>query len=137
MDRTAYNDCMKPWMSGQRGGNLPQQSRFCVGAKLCSGKASSEEEALQICQTTASHEKAPRRTKKNRCIEDAHSVAECLINKLATGKEITFEAMEEAVLTCVCKHKKTRMQKAVENLSEEEMDALAQVALISEAMGTK
>ena len=49
--RTEYNDCMRPFITGSK----PKEERqrgFCVGAKVCSGKARTEEEAAQMCATT-------------------------------------------------------------------------------------
>lgn len=46
--REEYNNCMRPFITGSK----PKDERrlsFCVGAKICSGKAHSEEEAAQLC----------------------------------------------------------------------------------------
>ncbi len=47
MAREDYNACMVPWIKGKEG--LERRLSFCVGAKICSGKAATEAEALQIC----------------------------------------------------------------------------------------
>ena len=47
MSRELYNACMIPWIKGKDG--LERRLSFCVGAKICSGKAKTEEEAKQIC----------------------------------------------------------------------------------------
>ena len=47
-NREEYNTCMRPYMTGSK----PKEQRkldFCVGAKVCSGKAKTEEEAKAIC----------------------------------------------------------------------------------------
>lgn len=47
-NRAAYNDCMRPYITGSK----PKEERkrdFCVGAKICSGKAQTREEALTLC----------------------------------------------------------------------------------------
>lgn len=56
MDRQAYNDCMKPYISGKGMSKEERRLRFCVGAKVCSGKAKTEEEAAQVCSVP----KAPK-----------------------------------------------------------------------------
>lgn len=48
MDRATYNECMKPHMTGSKT-KQQRQHDMCVGAKLCSGKATSTEEAEAIC----------------------------------------------------------------------------------------
>jgi hypothetical protein len=48
MDRKQYNQCIAPYMRGSK----PKEQRqfdMCVGAKICSGKAGTEEEARRIC----------------------------------------------------------------------------------------
>jgi len=47
MAREDYNACMVPWIKGREG--LIRRLSFCVGAKICSGKAKTEDEAKQIC----------------------------------------------------------------------------------------
>ncbi|MDD5229702.1 MAG: hypothetical protein PHC43_00075 [Candidatus Marinimicrobia bacterium] len=49
MDRVAYNACMSPYIRGKDKTKEERQMGFCVGAKLCSGKAKTEDEAIQIC----------------------------------------------------------------------------------------
>lgn len=49
MDRVAYNTCMRPFITGKDKTKEERQQGFCVGAKLCSGKAKTEEEARAIC----------------------------------------------------------------------------------------
>ena len=50
MNREEYNACMKPYMSGSKSKEQRQRD-FCVGAKVCSGKAKTEDEAIAICST--------------------------------------------------------------------------------------
>jgi len=49
MDREAYNACMRPYITGKGKSKEDRKADFCVGAKICSGKASSEDEARQLC----------------------------------------------------------------------------------------
>ena len=49
MDRVQYNSCMSPYIRGKDKTKEERQMGFCVGAKLCSGKAKTEEEARTIC----------------------------------------------------------------------------------------
>lgn len=49
MDRQDYNECMKPYISGKGKTKEERQQNFCVGAKICTGKAQNQEEAIQIC----------------------------------------------------------------------------------------
>lgn len=48
MDRKKYNTCMIPHMRGSKS-KEERQRAMCVGAKLCTGKASNIEEAQHIC----------------------------------------------------------------------------------------
>lgn len=73
MDREQYNSCIAQGMSGLRVTPQERRTKFCVTAKMCSGKAKSEEEALALC----SQPKKPkpegdvkhRRSKKQECPE--------------------------------------------------------------------
>jgi hypothetical protein len=48
MDRKEYNQCMRPYLTGSK--TKEERKRdFCVGAKICSSKVSTREEAEQIC----------------------------------------------------------------------------------------
>ncbi len=55
MAREDYNACMVPWIKGKDG--LERRMSFCVGAKICSGKAKTEEEAVKICTDRFSKKK--------------------------------------------------------------------------------
>jgi len=46
--REEYNACMVPFMKGQKG-KQERQHDMCVGAKICSGKVTSKDEAEKIC----------------------------------------------------------------------------------------
>jgi hypothetical protein len=47
MPREEYNKCMIPWIKGKEG--LERRTSFCAGAKICSGKAKTLEEAKDLC----------------------------------------------------------------------------------------
>ena len=47
--REEFNKCMIPHISGKDKTKEERKMGFCVGAKLCSGKAQTEEEAIAIC----------------------------------------------------------------------------------------
>ncbi len=79
MTREDYNNCMAPYIKGQPG--MDRRMSFCVGAKMCSGKAHTIDEARQICQ---------QRFDKKRG-EDWHLVVDDLMVKL-NGKEVTISA---------------------------------------------
>lgn len=83
MGRADYTDCMKPYM---RGGGPERKERFCIGAKICSGKADNEDEAKRLCDEAAREPKpakAPRarRGKKGATI-DLVSLAACASQKI-------------------------------------------------------
>jgi len=44
---SGFQECVKE--ARPRFGDLPPQAAFCAAAKLCSGKAKDEEEALKQC----------------------------------------------------------------------------------------
>ena len=50
--REEYNACMRPYITGKGKSKEERQRDFCIGAKVCSGKAQTEKEAAQLCATT-------------------------------------------------------------------------------------
>lgn len=70
MDRKVYNKCMGDYIRGK--GKTPEERRigFCVGAKMCSGKAAEESEARELCLVARSEPKPPKvrkNAKKDTC----------------------------------------------------------------------
>ena len=47
--RQEFNACMGPFIRGKEKTKEERQAGFCIGAKICSGKAKTEEEAKAIC----------------------------------------------------------------------------------------
>ena len=85
MERKAYNDCMKPFISGQ---HEDRKRDFCIGAKICSGKAPDEKEAERLCAEAALNPKPPRKT-RGKCKIDISALAACIVKSLAEGTEGT------------------------------------------------
>jgi hypothetical protein len=108
--REEYNACMRPYMTG---GGTDRKTRFCVGAKLCSGKARNEEEAKELC----SQPKPPKAVKVGKvkrgqsCEKNAQQVAECVVGRLTTDGTYKEQAMNinsvgaaitNALIECQC-----------------------------------
>lgn len=99
--REVYTNCMKPHMTG---GGPGRKERFCVGAKLCSGKASNEAEAKKLCAEAALNPKPPRARRSNKCFITPETVS-CIIKNLSPGKplvyaEITPLNLKAAIANC-------------------------------------
>jgi hypothetical protein len=72
MNRQEYNKCITPYMRGSK----PKEQRqfdMCVGAKLCSGKAETEEEARNICSL-------PKEPKKHTMMEKTKNACAYITN---------------------------------------------------------
>lgn len=67
MDREAYNNCLKPYISGKQS-KSERSLNFCIGAKVCSGKVEIEAEARQLCSLP----KEPKLPKIHKAKETAH-----------------------------------------------------------------
>jgi glutaredoxin len=65
MDRASYNQCVASALKGQKFTKEERKREFCIASKTCSGKASSREEANQMCELSASQPKAPK-TRRSR-----------------------------------------------------------------------
>lgn len=68
MDRVEYNTCVASGLKGKKLDKAARQLEFCVVSKLCSKKAGSREEAIEICNQPKppkpEGEKKHRRSKK-------------------------------------------------------------------------
>jgi len=65
MKREEYNACVSQALKNKQFTSPERKLAFCVAAKKCSGKASSEEEATQMCKVSMSQPKVPK-TKSGR-----------------------------------------------------------------------
>ena len=88
MSREEYNSCMRKYISGA--GKTPEdrKSSFCIGAKICTGKAQNEVEALKLCQQAQAdklNEPDKNKIKRGRRSLDSGKIAECLWQKLDSG----------------------------------------------------
>lgn len=107
MNRTDYNSCMRPYITGSK----PKEQRkldFCVGAKMCSGKASSRGEAEQICSQPKAP-KAPKATKiaqaapsKANCKAEAVELSKCVAGFLLGDPIFDDERLRDAIKICSC-----------------------------------
>lgn len=50
--REEYNACMRPFITGKGKPKEERKRSFCIGAKVCSGKAQSEDQAAELCAKT-------------------------------------------------------------------------------------
>jgi len=79
-NREQYNKCMVPYM---KGGGDDRKLRFCIGAKLCSGKSKTEEEAKALCSLPK--EPKPAKTRKSgggakSCEKEVTELAQCMLD---------------------------------------------------------
>lgn len=79
-NRQEYNKCMIPYM---RDGGEDRKLRFCLGAKLCSGKAKDEEEAKYLCSLPKEPKPAKASGKRDgtkSCEKEALDLAQCMLD---------------------------------------------------------
>ncbi len=97
-NREEYNTCMKPFISGH---HEDRKRDFCVGAKICSGKASDEAEALKLCAEAALTPKIASTIKKVRkCKVDIAALATCIVRAL-DSTEITTANLTSHISKCM------------------------------------
>ena len=101
MDRATYNECLKPYITGSK----PKEQRtldFCIGAKMCSGKAANPDEAREICLSAPVKEPSSRRKKGSNI--DFAAIANCAtpqINGYFEAKaDITAELLVALFTQC-------------------------------------
>ena len=93
MDREKYNSCMRPYISGH---HEDRKMAFCVGAKICSGKAGNEKDAEKQCLEAPP---ASRKTSKRGI--NAREVASCIIANLTDP--LTEENLSKLLSDCIGK----------------------------------
>lgn len=108
MDRAKYNQCIRPYITGSK----PKEQRrldFCIGAKICSGKAKNVEEAKLICSQPK--EPKPARTRKMKggaksCEKEVLELSQCMVEhidmNLASNINSVGTAIANAMMVCRC-----------------------------------
>lgn len=105
--REEYNKCIIPYISGSK----PKEQRrldFCVGAKVCSGKAKDRAEAERLCSLPK--ELKPLRAKRGKppvsCKEEMLTLAQCMVSRidmnLVSNTKSIETALVDALLKCQC-----------------------------------
>ena len=95
--RQEYNNCMVKFMTG---GGPERKTRFCIGAKVCSKKASNEQEAAKLCAEAAANPKpAKTSTRRGRSKFDPNGLAECVMGKM-DGATLTRVNLSTALASC-------------------------------------
>lgn len=103
--RAEYTTCMKPHITGKGLSKEERTLRFCVGAKLCSGKAKSEEEAKRICLEP----KPPKQTKPSgshrrkgaSCEDHVLSIASCMVEHIDMNQASNINSVETAIVNAM------------------------------------
>jgi len=127
--RPEFNDCMKPYM---KGGGPDRKLRFCTGAKICSGKAASEEEARQICISAPPKEpkvRKSRATGKSCSVEAIEKVTACLASRINFEATDMNKELRNNLSFCMCgktEKKLSKAEQAVMALDEDQRSALVQ-----------
>ena len=111
MDQEQYRNCMSKSMTGRQFGPGERKQAFCEAAKRCSGKASSQEEAAEMCRNRPPKvlkERKRRRLKGEgegcdaRVLKLAHCVAEAIDQDAVSNVNSAEMALANALLKCEC-----------------------------------
>ena len=108
--REAYNSCMKPHISGK---HEDRKMDFCIGAKICSGKAKDEDEARRLCLLPKEAKEAKGKKGKKSpktCEKEVFETGQCMLDYF-TANDIYKQvlninsvgvAIVNALLECQC-----------------------------------
>lgn len=101
--REEYNQCMRPHITGTGKTKEQRKLDFCIGAKICSGKAKTEEEAKKVCLL-------PKEPKETKC--PVEQIVSCLIKNTDFSPKNVLESLKKSIPICVCgeKPKRTKTQ---------------------------
>ena len=145
MDRAEYNKCLSPWIKGKGIDQEERKTRFCVGAKICSGKAKDEKEAVILCNLPKP-EKEPKTTKqggsKVNCEADMSKLATCIVGKISPNS--TADDIIKILVKCHCGKNPTRVyagdvagaQVIDDKAAKEKAETLAIIAQLQNQYGT-
>jgi len=137
--REEYTACMRPYMTG---GGEDKRERFCIGAKICSGKAENEPEAKNLCEVSALEPKPPKKPKKEKIcqLKDLAAVGACLAANIdlssltPSNMQQTFEV---ALQKCTSKQSASvkRLYQKAEDMDARQLEALKTIAKIQQQSG--
>jgi len=133
--REEYTSCMRPYMTG---GGPDRKDRFCKGSKICSGKASTEEEAARLCAEAAANPKPPKEKKGRKVctLRDLEAIATCVsaeIDLSSLTPENMHKTFSSALKKCsagAAESLKTA-KKTLTDLDPKHIQALETIALMS------
>ena len=96
-----YRSCMSTHLKGKTGLSKEERTlQFCISSRICSGKASNEEEARRLCAEAAAQPKPVKvkSTKRSKAL-DPHTTAVCVVERLS-GQTATIESLAGALAQC-------------------------------------
>jgi len=131
MDRQAYNTCLKPYITGTGKTKEERQRNFCVGAKICTSKAKTREEAEKICLEQPVKEPKPRkgRAGKSCSPESIEKITTCLATRINFEATDMNKELRDNLSFCMCgkpEKKLSKAEQAVMSLDESQRAALIQ-----------
>jgi len=139
--REDYTKCMIPHM---KGGGPDRKERFCVGAKLCSGKAGDEGEAKRLCAEAAANPKPPKKPKgKKICtLRDLEAITTCVVESIDLGSltpenmgKVFGDALRKCSGGAPAKQRITSAQASIAQMDPQQIKALPQVTKLIAAAG--
>ena len=142
--REEYTSCMVPWM---KGGGEDRKERFCVGAKLCSKKAQTEDEAKRLCAEAAANPKPPKKPKaKKICtLRDLDAITTCVVESIDLSSltpenmgKVFGDALRKCSGGAPAKQRLTSAQASIAQMDPQQLKALEAIAKLSkQAEGRK
>lgn len=102
MDRQAYNACIAKGLKGKTGiSKEERQQLFCSTSKICSGKASNQDEAKKICLAMPLREGKPESEAKStrRKRFNPRELSTCLLEHI-NGRPTTLAVLVEGIAAC-------------------------------------
>jgi len=96
-DRVKYNSCIAPYITGSKTKDKREHD-FCIGAKICSGKAKNEEDAEQMCLTIPT--KDDKGSKKNKGEKfNPRELSLCILENIG-DQPIDLAGLSKAIAIC-------------------------------------
>jgi len=103
MNQDKYRNCMRKYMSGEGKSKEERQHDICIGAKICSGKAKTQDEAEYLCSLP--REVKPQKQKSDKsgdaCEKEVLKLAHCIAERIDMDLASNINSIEMAIVNAM------------------------------------
>jgi len=102
MNQDKYRKCMRQYMTGTGKTKEERQHDMCIGAKLCSKRAETEEKAEYLCSLPKELKPVKQRDKsENSCEKEVLKLAHCIAERIDMSLANNINSIEMAIVNAM------------------------------------